>query len=139
VLFVCRGPALSCDCDAVGTARTEGRARRVMQLTGFSGLLCYGALEIVLLLFASNTSAAITSLPHTITNLLQSNPFVTVISFDFSEAFDTIRHSTLLSKLALDTHQCRLGLGYLRLVPKTLFCSTFASHINKNEPNQQSL
>jgi len=30
-----------------------------------------------------------------------------------------------------DTLTSRLALGYLRLVPKTLFCANFASHINK--------
>jgi len=29
------------------------------------------------------------------------------------------------------TYWSRLGLGYLRLVPKTLFCPNFARHINK--------
>jgi len=47
-----------------------------------------------------STSAAINSLLHTVINLLQFNPSVVVISLDFSKAFDTIRHSTLLSKLA---------------------------------------
>ena len=48
-----------------------------------------------------STSAAIISLLHTVINLLQFNPFDVVISLDFfSKAFDTIRHSTLLSKLA---------------------------------------
>jgi len=46
-----------------------------------------------------STSAAIISL-HTVINLLQFNPFVVVISLDFSKAFDTVRHSMLLSKLA---------------------------------------
>jgi hypothetical protein len=46
-------------------------------------------------------AAAIISLLNSITNLLTSNPFVTVISLDFSKAFDTVRHSTLLEKLAL--------------------------------------
>ena len=45
-------------------------------------------------------AAAIISLLNIITNLLTSNPFVTVISLDFSKAFDTVRHSTLLEKLA---------------------------------------
>jgi len=47
-----------------------------------------------------STSAAIIFLLHTITNLLQSNPYVIVISLDFSRAFDSVRHSTLLSKMS---------------------------------------
>jgi len=45
-------------------------------------------------------AAAIISLLHSITNLLISNPYVLVISLDFSKAFDTVRHCTLLEKLA---------------------------------------
>ena len=41
-----------------------------------------------------------TTLLQTITNLLQSNAFVIVVSLDFSKAFDTVRHSTLLAKMA---------------------------------------
>ena len=48
-----------------------------------------------------STSAAIIFLLHTVTNLLQSSPFVVVISLDFSKAFDTVRQSALLSKLAV--------------------------------------
>jgi len=44
--------------------------------------------------------AAIISLLNTITNMLLSNPSVTVIFLDFSNAFDTVRHSTLLKKMA---------------------------------------
>jgi len=32
--------------------------------------------------------------------MLQTNPFVVVISLDFSKAFDTVRHSTLLTNMA---------------------------------------
>ena len=32
--------------------------------------------------------------------MMQTNPFVVVISLDFSKAFDTVRHSTLLTKMA---------------------------------------
>jgi hypothetical protein len=45
-------------------------------------------------------AAAIISLLNSITNLLLTNPYVIVISLDFSKAFDTVRHSTLLEKLA---------------------------------------
>lgn len=47
-----------------------------------------------------STTAAIIYLLNTIINLLSAEPYVIVISFDFSKAFDTVRHSTLLQKLA---------------------------------------
>ena len=47
-----------------------------------------------------STSAAIITLLSKVTDLLQSNPYVVVISLDFSKAFDTVRHSTLLAKVA---------------------------------------
>jgi len=46
-------------------------------------------------------NAAIIFLLSTVTNLLLTEPFVVVISLDFSKAFDTVRHSTLMEKLAL--------------------------------------
>jgi len=49
---------------------------------------------------SGSTTAAIVSLLQTVTSLLQSNPFVVVISLDFSKAFDTVRHSGLLTKMA---------------------------------------
>jgi len=47
-----------------------------------------------------STSAGIIFLLHTVTDLLQSNTFVVVISLDYAQAFDTVGHATLLSKLA---------------------------------------
>ena len=47
-----------------------------------------------------STFAATISFLHTITSLLQANPYVIVISLDFSKAFDSVRHSTLLSKMS---------------------------------------
>jgi len=35
-----------------------------------------------------------------VTNPLDSNPYVVVIALDFSKAFDTVRHSCLMEKLA---------------------------------------
>ena len=50
---------------------------------------------------SGSTTAALVQLLHTITNLLQSNAYVIVYALDFSKAFDTVRHSTLLDKLSL--------------------------------------
>ena len=47
-----------------------------------------------------STTAAIISLLGTISNLLSTEPYVIVISLDFSKAFDTVRHSALLQKLS---------------------------------------
>src|SRR5688572_25257752 len=45
-------------------------------------------------------TAAIVSILHHVTNILTTNPYVTLISFDFSKAFDTVRQSTLADKLS---------------------------------------
>jgi len=46
------------------------------------------------------TTTAFISLLNIITNILLTNSFVIVIVLDFSKAFDTVRHHTLLEKLA---------------------------------------
>ena len=48
-----------------------------------------------------STTAALVTLFHTITVMLDSNPLVRVIALDFSKAFDTVRHLTLLEKLTM--------------------------------------
>ena len=48
---------------------------------------------------SGSTTAAIIYLLHTVTSMLASNPYVIVISLDFSKAFDTVRQSTMLHKL----------------------------------------
>ena len=45
-----------------------------------------------------STTAAIITLVHTISEMLTTNPFGRVIALDFSKAFDTVRHSTLMEK-----------------------------------------
>ena len=45
-----------------------------------------------------STTAAIIKIIHTVAEMLQKHPYVHVIALDFSKAFDTIRHSTLLQK-----------------------------------------
>ena len=47
-----------------------------------------------------STTAAIIAILHTVRSMLSTNEYVRVFAFDFSKAFDTVRHSTLMSKLA---------------------------------------
>jgi hypothetical protein len=47
-----------------------------------------------------STVAALISILHHATSLLSTNHYVRIIALDFSKAFDTVRHSTILSKLA---------------------------------------
>ena len=54
-----------------------------------------------------STTAAIIPLLHKVTTLLNTHPYVIVISLDFSKAFDTVRHATLMEKYSmLDLHDC---------------------------------
>ena len=48
-----------------------------------------------------STTAALIALMQSVTDMLATNPFVSLIALDFSKAFDTVRHDTLLSKMAL--------------------------------------
>jgi hypothetical protein len=47
-----------------------------------------------------STTGALIAFLYTVTNLLAINPYVCIIALDFSKAFDTVRHSTLLEKMA---------------------------------------
>ena len=47
---------------------------------------------------SASTTAALIHLLHTITTLLESNPYVIVYALDFSKAFDSVRHSAVLDK-----------------------------------------
>ena len=47
------------------------------------------------------------ALLHTVRTMLAENDFVHVFSFDFSKAFDTVMHASLMIKLAqLDIPDC---------------------------------
>lgn len=47
-----------------------------------------------------STVAALITLIHTVTTMLSDGPYVHVFSLDFSKAFDTVRHATLMEKLS---------------------------------------
>ena len=46
----------------------------------------------------ASTTAALIYLLHTITSLLETNPYVVVLAIDFSKAFDGVRHSAVHDK-----------------------------------------
>ena len=68
-----------------------------------------------------STTAALISLLHRVTNLLENNQYVHIISLDFSKAFDTVRHSSLFLKLAK-----------VRTVPDELFNFLISYYSNRN-------
>ena len=47
-----------------------------------------------------STTCALIKLTYELTTMLQEYPYVHVISLDFSKAFDTVRHSSLVQKLS---------------------------------------
>jgi len=47
-----------------------------------------------------STTAALIALLHTVGDMLATNGFVYIIALDFSKAFDTVRHSSLMDKMA---------------------------------------
>ena len=49
---------------------------------------------------SGSTTAAIVALLHVVTQALMTNPYVIVVALDFSKAFDTVRHSSVMAKVA---------------------------------------
>ena len=49
---------------------------------------------------ATATTVALVALLHTITQALETNPYVVIIALDFSKAFNTVRHSSVMEKIA---------------------------------------
>ena len=47
-----------------------------------------------------STAAALIVLIHTVLTMLSSNAYVRVFALDFSKAFDTVRHATLIDKMS---------------------------------------
>jgi len=48
-----------------------------------------------------STAAALVAILQSATDLLSTNPYVIIMALDFSKAFDTLHHATLLKKVAL--------------------------------------
>ena len=47
---------------------------------------------------SASTTAALIHILETTTGLLETNPYVVVLALDFSKAFDSVRHATVLDK-----------------------------------------
>jgi len=47
-----------------------------------------------------STTAALVVLLNSVTQALENNPYVVVVALDFSKAFDTVRHSSAMAKVA---------------------------------------
>src|SRR6218665_187244 len=50
---------------------------------------------------SGSTTAALIDLLQQITSMLQRNDYVLIVSTDFTRAFDTVRHCTLMQKMAI--------------------------------------
>ena len=73
-----------------------------------------------------STTAAFIYLLHTVIELLQNYDYVHVIALDFSKAFDTVRHFTLVSKLANFT----LPDHFHNWIVHNLFCRQHQTKVN---------
>ena len=66
-----------------------------------------------------STTATLISILHTITNLLDTNPYVIVTALYFSKVFDSVRHATLTEKYATldipDNIYCTTAIGRRKL------------------------
>ena len=49
---------------------------------------------------SASTTAALIHILETTTTLLDTNPYVVVLALDFSKAFDSVRHATVLDKFS---------------------------------------
>ena len=63
-----------------------------------------------------STTAALVHVLHTVTTLLENNPFVIVLAIDFSKAFDSVRHSAVLKKFrtSISPITSIIGLNHFR-------------------------
>ena len=47
----------------------------------------------------TDRQTALVALLHCVTRALETNPYVVVVALDFSKAFDTVRHNSVMSKV----------------------------------------
>jgi len=79
---------------------------------------------------SSSTTAALVTMLHTVHTMLADNDFIHVFSFDFSKAFDTVRHASLMGKLALLALPDSIYNWAVDLFEKHAHCTKFAETIS---------
>ena len=80
---------------------------------------------------SGSTKAAIVALLHTVRTMLAENDFVHVFSFDFSKAFDTVKHESLMTKLAqLEIPDCVLYNWVIDFFDSHAHCMKYAGLVS---------
>jgi hypothetical protein len=77
-----------------------------------------------------STAAALVSLLQTVSVMLETQPYVRVIALDFSKAFDSVRHSTLLEKLSQLDLQDNIYNWIVDFVEGRAHCTRFNDEIS---------
>jgi len=77
-----------------------------------------------------STTAAIIALLYTVRSMLTENLYVHVFALDFSKAFDTIRHSTLMDKMSNLPLQDNIYNWIVNFLESHQHCTKFAGSVS---------
>ena len=77
-----------------------------------------------------STTAALVANFHTICSMLSTNPYVRVFALDFSKAFDTVRHFTLMKKMAHLSLPDEVYNGVLHFLERGRHCTRYNGTIS---------
>jgi hypothetical protein len=80
---------------------------------------------------SGSTTAALIQLLYTITTLLATHPFVIVYALDFSEAFDSVRHNTVIEKYSRIDIPDNIYNWILNFLKDHSHCTNFDDVISK--------
>ncbi len=86
-----------------------------------------------------STTAALIAIWHKVTNLLQTHAYVHVIALDFSKAFDTVRHQTLIQKLALLPLPSRIHNWIIDYLGGRRQCTKYSAGFSQLRPINASI
>ena len=86
-----------------------------------------------------STTAALIALTHQLIDMLQTEPYVRLISMDFSRAFDTVRHSCLAETLAELPIPDFIYNWVIALLKNRSHCTKFLGKISEFQPISASI